>query len=43
VVAKTRRSLAKRAEILRKAALDRHAGRITTTEYLRCVVTFRPK
>lgn len=41
MVAKARRTLAKRGEVLRKAALDYHAGRITAAEYLRTVVTFR--
>jgi hypothetical protein len=36
-----RRTLAKRAEIIRKAGLDYHAGRITLGEYLRCVATMR--
>lgn len=40
MVAKAKR-LVKRAEILRKAALDRHAGRITTAEYLRALAAFR--
>jgi hypothetical protein len=43
VVDKARKSLVKRGEIIRKAALDRHAGRITTAEYLRTVVTFRKR
>ena len=41
MVAKLKRTASKRAEILRKAALDYHAGRITRAEYLRTVVTFR--
>lgn len=36
-----RRSLTKRAEVLRKASTDYHAGRITLGEYLRCITTFR--
>lgn len=37
------KALAKRAEILRKAALDYHAGRITRAQYLATIATFRKR
>lgn len=41
MVDKARQTLHKRAEILRKAAVDYHAGRITRADYLRTILTFR--
>lgn len=40
-MAKLRDSLAKRAEVLRRAALQYHAGNLSRRDYLRTVVTFR--
>lgn len=40
-MAKLRGSLAKRAEVLRQAALAYHAGTLTRTGYLRVLFDFR--
>lgn len=41
MVDRARRTLAKRGEVIRKAALDYHAGRIGLAEYLGVVVGLR--
>lgn len=40
-LARIRRNLAKRNEVLRKAALDYSAGKISLAEYLRVLVGMR--
>lgn len=42
MVDRARQRLAKRREILRKAALDYHAGRLTLADYLRTIASIRP-